>query len=40
MRLNQMRNAVGNDARLAAACSSEEQQGTFDVRNGVALLRI
>jgi hypothetical protein len=35
-----MRNAVGDDARLTTACSSEQQQGTFDVRNRFSLLRI
>jgi len=40
VRLNQMRNAVRNDTRLPAACSSQKQQWPFDVRNRVALLRI
>ena len=40
VRLNQMRNAMGDDARFAAARSGQQQQRTFDVRNGIALLRI
>jgi hypothetical protein len=31
---------MGDDARLAAACSGEQQQGTFDVRDRFSLLRI
>jgi hypothetical protein len=35
-----MRDPMRDNARLAAARSGEQQQGTFDVRNRFALLRI
>ena len=35
-----MRDAVSDHPRLAAACSGEQQQWSFHVRNGLFLLRI
>ena len=38
--IHQMRDAVSDHPRLAAACSGEQQQWSFNVRNGLFLLRI
>ena len=38
--VNEMRDAVRDDAGLAAARAGQDQQRTFDVRNGFALLGI
>ena len=40
MRLHQVRDAVRDHARLAAAGAGQQQQRTFDVRDGGLLLRI
>ena len=40
MRFNQVRDAMRDDARLAAAGAGEQQERTFDMGNGFALLRI
>jgi hypothetical protein len=40
MSLDQGSDAVCDDARLAAACSGKQQERTFEVSNGFALLRI
>ena len=40
MVLHQMRDAVSDHPRLAAACCGEQQQWSFNVRNGLFLLRI
>ena len=40
MRLNQVCNPMRDNACFPAACTSQEQERTFNVRNSFALLRI
>ena len=40
MLFHQVRHAMRDDARLAAAGAGQQEQGTFDVRRGGLLLRI
>ena len=40
LRLDQVRDAMRDDARLAAAGAGKQQQRTFDMRNGIALLGV
>jgi hypothetical protein len=40
MSLDQVRDAMSNHTSFATTCTGEQQERTFDVRNGVALLRI